>query len=62
MTKLPPEFAEPAITLDADEYYVIGDNPDYPNLETFGVVVPREHILAELVLRIYPLNRFGWIR
>ena len=60
--KLPPEFAQPAITLDADEYYVIGHNPDYPNPSTFGAVVPRQNIRSELVLRVYPLNRFGWIR
>jgi len=60
--KLPPEFTQPAITLGADEYYVIGDNPDYPDLSTFGAVVPRENIRGELVLRIYPLSRFGWIR
>ena len=60
--KLPPKFAQSAIALDVDEYYVIGDRPDYPHMSTFGAVVPRENIWAELVLRIYPLNRFGWIR
>ncbi len=60
--KLPAKFAQPEITLNADEYYVIGHNPDYPDMSTFGAVVPRENIRAELVLRIYPLNRFGWIR
>lgn len=60
--KLPPYFYQPSITLDAEEYYAIGNNPDYPDLETFGAVVPRENILAQLVLRIFPFDRFGLIR
>ena len=26
--KLPPDFYQPSITLDAEEYYAIGNNPD----------------------------------
>ncbi|MDB9315729.1 signal peptidase I [Spirulina sp. CS-785/01] len=58
---LPPDFTQPSITLDADEYYLIGDNPDYPDLETFGIVVPRENMEGELLLRVYPLNRLGLV-
>lgn len=60
--QLPENFNQPPITLGPDRYYVISENPDYPNLETFGTIVPRQNIRGQLILRIYPFNRFGFVR
>ncbi len=60
--KLPSDFNQSLITLAADEYYVVADNLDYDNFETFGAVVPRQKIRGQLVLRVYPFNRVGLIR
>ncbi|MGL4503678.1 MAG: signal peptidase I, partial [Planktothrix sp.] len=60
--KLPPDFNQSLITLAADEYYVVADNLDYDNFETFGAVVPRHKIRGQLVLRVYPFDRVGLIR
>ena len=59
--KLPADFVQAPITLGADEYYVIGDNPDYPNPATFAAVVPRQNIRGQIVLRLSPLSRFGFL-
>ena len=59
--KLPAEFVQAPITLGAEEYYVIGDNPDYPNPETFAAVVPRQNIRGQILLRLSPLSRFGFV-
>ncbi|MGL4502584.1 MAG: signal peptidase I, partial [Planktothrix sp.] len=60
--KLPSDFNQPPITLAAEAYYVVGDNPDYANFDTFGAVVPRQKIRGQLVLRVYPFDRVGLIR
>lgn len=60
--KLPSDFNQPFIILGPDQYYVVGDNPDYGNFETFGAVVPRQKIRGQLVLRVYPFDRVGRIR
>ena len=59
--KLPAEFLQPPITLGAHEYYVIGDNPDYPDPATFAAVVPRQNIRGQIILRVSPLSRFGFV-
>ncbi|WP_204105590.1 MULTISPECIES: hypothetical protein [Spirulina sp. CCY15215] len=61
LSKVPLNFKQARITLGADEYYVIGNNPDYPNLETFGAIVPRKTIQGQLILRFYPFDRIGFI-
>ncbi|WP_261199321.1 S26 family signal peptidase [Laspinema olomoucense] len=60
--KLPSDFNQSLITLAIDECYVVGDNPDYDNFETFGAVVPLRNIRGQLVLRFYPFDRVGLIR
>jgi hypothetical protein len=60
--KLPSDFNQPFITLAIDECYVVADNPDYANFETFGAVVPLQNIRGQLVLRVYPFDRIGLIR
>jgi signal peptidase I len=60
--KLPSDFNQSSITLAIDECYVVADNPDYDNFETFGAVVPLRNIRAQLVLRVSPRERFGLIR
>ena len=58
---LPSDFNLMPNTLNSEEYYVIGDNPNYPHGETFSTVVPRRNIQGQIVLRVSPLDRFGWI-
>jgi signal peptidase I len=60
--KLPSDFNQSPITLAADAYYVVADNPDYANFETFGAVVPLQNIRGQLILRVYPFDRVGLIR
>ncbi|WP_232251376.1 signal peptidase I [Oscillatoria acuminata] len=60
--KLPSDFNQSLITLATDEYYVVADNPNYANFETFGAVVPRQKIRGQLILRVYPFDRIGLIR
>ena len=59
--KLPAGFKQPRVKLVRDEYYVIGDNSDYENTKTFAAFVPRQKIRAQIVLRLYPLDRFGFV-
>lgn len=52
-----PEF--PAVQLDDDEYFVLGDNRSYSqDSRDFGPV-PRDAIFARAVLIYWPLGRFG---
>ncbi|MEM9540208.1 MAG: signal peptidase I [Cyanobacteria bacterium P01_E01_bin.42] len=60
--KMPKNFKRSRITLDSDEYYVIGNNPDYTDLETFGAIVSRQDIRGQVIMRIYPFDRMGLIR
>lgn len=60
--KMPENFERSRITLDSDEYYVMGNNPDYTNLETFGAIVSRQDIRGQVIMRIYPFDRMGFIR
>ncbi|WP_254564382.1 signal peptidase I [Oscillatoria sp. HE19RPO] len=60
--KLPSDFNQSLITLATDEYYVVADNLNYANFETFGAVVPQQKIRGQLILRVYPFDRLGLIR
>ncbi|MDJ1182139.1 S26 family signal peptidase [Roseofilum casamattae] len=58
--ELPPTFNQPAITLRADEYYAIVTDPDYPG-DDVGLVVSRKQIRGQVVFRLYPFHRFGFL-
>ncbi len=56
---LPPGYERESVTLAADEYFVVGDNEAIEEFEEFGGIVPRDHIQAQILLRLAPLSRWG---
>ena len=48
-----------AVTIPADEYFVMGDNRNYSSDSRVFGLVPRKNILAKAILRIWPLDHFG---
>lgn len=59
-----PGIAEDPITLEEDEYFVLGDNRNHSSDSrdaTVGVL-HRKDLLGRAWIRIWPLNKFGAIR
>ncbi len=48
-----------ALTIPADEYFVMGDNRNFSSDSRVFGLVPRKNILAKAILRIWPLDHFG---
>lgn len=57
-------LAESPITLDADEYFVMGDNRNDSTDSRFAEVgnIKREDIIGRAWLQIWPLSEFGLVR
>ncbi|MDB9511534.1 signal peptidase I [Kamptonema animale CS-326] len=58
--QLPKNFRQGKVTLNADEYYAVVTDPNYTG-DDVGLVVPRKNIKGQLVLRLYPFNRVGFL-
>lgn len=58
-----PGLAEHPITLDKDEYFLLGDNRESSEDSRFINIgnVKREQIQGNVWIRILPVIRFGWI-
>lgn len=54
-------FGDPEITLAEDEYYVLGDNRNDSIDSRILGPVRKENICGEVIFRILPLNRMGWL-
>jgi signal peptidase I len=48
-----------ALTIPADDYFVMGDNRNFSSDSRVFGLVPRKNILAKAILRIWPLDHFG---
>ena len=59
-----PGLAEQEIELEDDEYFVVGDNRDKSIDSRSADIgnVKREDILGRTTLRIYPFDRFGFLK
>lgn len=51
--------ADLKITLDSDEYFVLGDNRGMSQDSRFFGPVKKDHIIGKVIFRAWPLDRFG---
>ncbi len=54
-----PGIARDVITLGDDEYFVLGDNREVSEDSRIFGAVEKKNISGQVVLRIYPFDRFG---
>ncbi len=62
---VPPDFADrrsyPTRTVDAGQYYVLGDHRNQSNDSRTWGLVPRENIYGKAVFRYWPVHKMGAI-
>jgi signal peptidase I len=65
---LDEEYLDPAnlggptgthITLDQDEYFVMGDNRHVSSDSRSWGTLPRENVVGRVLLRLFPLSKIG---
>ena len=57
----PPACTYPPTTVPADHYFVMGNNPTYPDCNTYSALVPKANITGQALWRLLPPDRFGRI-
>jgi signal peptidase I len=57
--KAPPDYTYGPVTVPEDNYFVMGDNRNNSTDSHYGWTVPRENIVGEVWLRIWPLDEWG---
>lgn len=57
----PPRYTYPEQQIPADYYFVLGDNRNNSNDSHTGWLLPRENIIGEAWLSIWPLSKWGTI-
>jgi len=60
-TKVNNDFAEHNWTVDANEYFVLGDNRDHSDDSRSWNFVPKDNIVGQVWLTVYPIKDFGTI-
>ena len=59
-----PGIADSGITLDYDEYFLLGDNSDSSEDSRFIAVgsISRSNIIGKVWLRLFPFDHFGFVK
>ncbi len=57
-----PEYVMMPLKVPADNYFVLGDNRNDSEDSHYGWTVPRENVIGEVWLRVWPLSAWGVIQ
>jgi len=57
----PPACTYPPTLIPADHYFLMGNNPAFPDCNTYSALVPKANITGQALWRLLPLSRFGQI-
>lgn len=49
------------VTLDEDEYFLMGDNRNHSNDSRAFGAVPADHLIGRVIFRYFPLDRLGFV-
>lgn len=57
----PPSCTYPPTPIPADHYFLMGNNPTFPDCNTYAALVPKANITGQALWRLLPPDRFGRI-